>query len=661
MRLALLFAISVPAYAAGLTATPSVLDWTYVSGSHNYPADRVALVSSTGATAYSATATSENGWLLVNAAYVSSSATLSLGAYLTTASPIDVLGNGVYQGTVNLTDAGGNTATVTVNLTVTGVVRPASCDYAQSFGTELHQRIQRSGADAECAGHRTNRGDAAGAGGFGRLPGLAAGGGDGRCGEVHGGGDGDAGEPQPGNLPGNAGVFHRDRGRQPSGIADHTGGVQPDGIAVGADVRLHDRWCSAQPVGINVGTTTGAGIAFSASSIVQSGNWLVVSAGVTAPGTITVRPEVAGLTPGFYSGSVLITPQGGNPLTIPVSLTVRAAPVISVSAGSLSFSYRRGDAVPAPLNVQVAGGGPFATFSVQVVSGASWLLATPAVGTAPATLKIAVQPASLGTSLAAGTYNGTIVVTGTGTAQGSATITVTLEVLAEGMSIARVVNAAGYQEGGIAPGELVTIFGSGLAPADTVTLVLDASGKVATALHGVQVLFNGTPAPMIYTTQNQLAAVAPYELDGLSSTTVQVLWNGQASNTVQLPVTGAAPGIFTADASGTGPAAALTDPTGTVITLYLTGEGQTAPPGRTGSVTEVSATPPLTPAPVLPVSVMLGGQPANFQFKGEAPGIVAGVLQLNVEVPQGMAAGSYPVVVTIGGKATQAGVTVTVQ
>ena len=46
---------------------------------------------------------------------------------------------------------------------------------------------------------------------------------------------------------------------------------------------------------------------------------------------------------------------------------------------------------------------------------------------------------------------------------------------------------------------------------------------------------------------------------------------------------------------------------------------------------------------------------------GEAPGIVAGMLQLNVKVPQGMAAGSYPVVVTIGGKATQAGVTVTVQ
>jgi len=67
----------------------------------------VGLVSSTGATSYSAVTTSENAWLLVNAAYASSSSALSAGAYLTPSNLIDRLDNGVYQGTVNLTDAQG--------------------------------------------------------------------------------------------------------------------------------------------------------------------------------------------------------------------------------------------------------------------------------------------------------------------------------------------------------------------------------------------------------------------------------------------------------------------------------------------------------------------------------------------------------------------------
>ena len=99
-------------------------------------------MSSTGATSYSATANSENGWLLVNAAYVSSSATLSLGAYLIPASPVDLLDNGAYRGTVNFTDANGNTVSVTVNLTVTGsvnpppnvILRPAALNFTSASG-----------------------------------------------------------------------------------------------------------------------------------------------------------------------------------------------------------------------------------------------------------------------------------------------------------------------------------------------------------------------------------------------------------------------------------------------------------------------------------------------------------------------------------------------
>jgi uncharacterized protein (TIGR03437 family) len=95
--------------------------------------------------------------------------------------------------------------------------------------------------------------------------------------------------------------------------------------------------------------------------------------------------------------------------------------------------------------------------------------------------------------------------------------------------------------------------------------------------------------------------------------------------------------------------------------VYLTGEGQTSPAGVTGKVTTVSATPPLTPAPLLPVSVLIGGQPANFSFAGEAPGFVSGVMQLNVTVPPTAGSGAQSIVVSIGGNASQSGVTVSIQ
>ena len=98
------------------------------------------------------------------------------------------------------------------------------------------------------------------------------------------------------------------------------------------------------------------------------------------------------------------------------------------------------------------------------------------------------------------------------------------------------------------------------------------------------------------------------------------------------------------------------------MVVYLTGEGETSPAGVTGKVTTVASPPqPLTPAPLLPVSVTIGGQPANWSFAGEAPSFVSGVMQLNVMVPTNIAAGDQPIVVSFGGNPSQQGVTVSVK
>ena len=67
------------------------------------------------------------------------------------------------------------------------------------------------------------------------------------------------------------------------------------------------------------------------------------------------------------------------------------------------------------------------------------------------------------------------------------------------------------------------------------------------------------------------------------------------------------------------------------------------------------------PQPVAPVTVRIGGVAAEVRFAGGAAGQIAGVMQVNVVVPAGLAAGVVPVVLTVGGVPSQPGVTVAVR
>ena len=88
----------------------------------------------------------------------------------------------------------------------------------------------------------------------------------------------------------------------------------------------------------------------------------------------------------------------------------------------------------------------------------------------------------------------------------------------------------------------------------------------------------------------------------------------------------------------------------------MTGEGQTNPPGVTG---KPAVSQPL-PAPLLPVSVSIGGQPAVVNFAGSAPTLV-GLMQVNAQIPAGVAPGNtVSVLVNVGGAASQTGATIAV-
>lgn len=237
-----------------------------------------------------------------------------------------------------------------------------------------------------------------------------------------------------------------------------------------------------------------------------------------------------------------------------------------------------------------------------------------------------------------------------------------------GLTIGSVLNAASYQGNGISPGEMVTIFGLGIGPASGETLKLTAAGLVDTTLAKTRVLFDGQPGPMIYSSDRQLSAVVPYGVAGKPRVQIEVEYDGAKSNALSALVNPAFPGIFTLNASGFGPGAILNQDLtvnsaanpaakGSIVAIYATGEGVTNPPGIDGK----PGTAPL-PQPVLPVLATVDGQPAEVSFAGAAPGLVAGVVQINVRIPATAGAGpAAPVVIRVGGAASQAGVTVAVR
>jgi uncharacterized protein (TIGR03437 family) len=253
---------------------------------------------------------------------------------------------------------------------------------------------------------------------------------------------------------------------------------------------------------------------------------------------------------------------------------------------------------------------------------------------------------------------------------GALTYTITQQApVAPPVVLSSVGNAADYSTDAVSPGEIVALFGSNMGPGKIVTLQVN-SGTVTNSLAGTQVLFDGVLAPMIYTLQGQVSAVVPYAVAGKSSTQVQLKYQDGVSNTLTMPVHAATPAIFSLDATGIGPGAILNQDTSvntsgnpaarlSVIAIYCTGGGVTTPASADGEVIGGDLR-HLTQTPV--VTVTIGGMNAAVQYAGAVPGAVAGLTQINAEVPAGLTpALALPVIVKIGDFTSTGSVTVSVK
>jgi uncharacterized protein (TIGR03437 family) len=340
-----------------------------------------------------------------------------------------------------------------------------------------------------------------------------------------------------------------------------------------------------------------------------------------------------------------------------------ASSALTAAPASVTVSYALGAPKPSPVTVAISAPAAMA-FTVSVPASAPWLTVTPASGQTPATLTVNIDPGGL----AAGPYNATITISSTGTP--ALTVPVNLTVTGTGaipqFTVAGVVNSASGAAGPVAPGEILTIFGSNMGPQLT-TLVLGSDGRVASTLAGTRVLFDGVAAPMIYTSAGQLSCVTPYSVGGKTTTQIQISYNNVLSTVLSLPVAASAPGLYTVNQQGSGQAAALNQDntfnsssnpaaTGSIVVVYGTGEGQTIPAVPDGTVATS-----VVPKPQLSVTATVGGKPATVQYAGTAPSFVVGAFQLNLVIPDGISPGDAAVVVTVGTVSSKAGVTVAVK
>jgi uncharacterized protein (TIGR03437 family) len=325
---------------------------------------------------------------------------------------------------------------------------------------------------------------------------------------------------------------------------------------------------------------------------------------------------------------------------------------MSVSPGSVTLAVPDSNAPPATATIALNfnGGTPDWTITTLPSSPTTnWLSVSTLSGSGAAQLSITAAPGTLGP----GVYTTTLVIQSASSSPEFVNVPVTLLVGdTSKMQIGGVANAASSQLA-FAPGMVMAVYGVQLAP--------DGTGQAASTLPlplnlvGVSATVNGQPAPMSYASPGQLNIQVPFETS-VGPAVLGVNNNGQVA-AFPFKVAFAAPGVFTGSDGALAPTSS--GKSGDILLAFVTGAGVVTPSLKTGESPSSQ-----TPVDELPkafslVQVTVGGVAAKVQFAGVAAGLV-GMIQVNFVVPDGVAAGAQPVVVSVGGNpAPAATVTIT--
>lgn len=314
-----------------------------------------------------------------------------------------------------------------------------------------------------------------------------------------------------------------------------------------------------------------------------------------------------------------------NPTTISVTPAI-----VSLSAGAVSQTAQ------ATLSVNIADKTQPWTAAIYPANRTTgWLTASQLSGTGPAQIAFTAS----GFGYEPGAYKAWIVIQ----CQNAQPQFVSVPIMfvlgaSNNLTISSVADPASGQASA-APGSILSVFGSNLSPSTqtlTGTVLPFAAGAVTATV-------NNLAAPLLYVSPTQINLQIPYEV-GAGPAVLGINNNGQVAG-YQFTVAPAAPSIYT-DGSGN----LLGNPSvapGASATLYLNGAGDVTPALLTGNAAPTG----VAIAPVLPLSITVGGAPAIVKAVSLAPNDV-GVTQLQFYVPLNASSGPQPVVVTVNGVAS---------
>ena len=194
-----------------------------------------------------------------------------------------------------------------------------------------------------------------------------------------------------------------------------------------------------------------------------------------------------------------------------------------------------------------------------------------------------------------------------------------------------------FSFGSVAPGEFVSLTGSGIGPLAGVAYQPGPAGQVPLELSGVKVFFDGLQAPLLYVQSRQVNVLAPFELSGRTNTVISLEYNGVVFDPVPVTVHFSDPAVFrlqpnSAQAVAVNQNGTLNGPAnpaspGSVISVWGTGFGSTNPSCATGGFNVPAAASLATGLSILLYPI------TTVEYAGSAPTLLCGVEQINFMVP----------------------------
>lgn len=404
----------------------------------------------------------------------------------------------------------------------------------------------------------------------------------------------------------------------------------------------------------------------------SGGKWLALIPGAPFFSGYAVQVTAQhGQATGSYTGTIALS--GASTQVINVTLNITDSPIIQPVTTPVVLVGNGQDSAAVVSFANSGSGTLNITGATASSSSGSFLSAS--VNSDGASITITATPGSL----APGFYTGSVTLTSN--AANNSQISVPVVYTAEtadtpAIYFDAITNIGNFVAGSAAPGEILAIFGDYLAPAGPLT---QNSGPppLATTLNTVQVLVNGSPAPLYFTSPGQIAFQLPYEAPVGQVSTVQVVSNGTSGNLRPVNVVATAPTILIWPASviagGYGivtntdyslvlpsPVAGYTThpaKVGDTLTIYCESLGETNPPAVDGA----AAAGPPNLEEIQNVTVTFGGGfvgqavTAPAIFAGLTP-TAAGLYQVDVTIPAGVPiANAVPVTINLNGASSNAG------